>query len=73
MQIIGRVDFSSEITATVRLTVGALVIVDCVSGVCVQTETAVLRHTIGECIKPIYFLNKMDRVFSRTQLQSSKC
>ncbi|KRT80460.1 hypothetical protein AMK59_7585 [Oryctes borbonicus] len=57
----GHIDFSTEVAATVRICDGALIVVDVVEGVCVQTKDAI-KQAYDEQVKMILVINKIDRL-----------
>eukprot|EP00756_Hemistasia_phaeocysticola_P048367 Hpha_TRINITY_DN22798_c0_g1::TRINITY_DN22798_c0_g1_i1::g.34290::m.34290/K14536/RIA1; ribosome assembly protein 1 len=67
----GHVDFSCEVSTAVRLSDGALVLVDAVDGLCSQTRS-VLQQAYREKVRCCLVINKVDLLITKVKISPSE-
>jgi elongation factor 2 len=67
----GHVDFTGKVTRALRAIDGAVVVVDAVEEIMAQTET-VTHQALEERVKPVLFINKLDRLIEEMRLTSAE-
>ncbi|MBI2130380.1 GTP-binding protein, partial [Candidatus Woesearchaeota archaeon] len=67
----GHVDFGGNVTRAMRAIDGTIVLICAVEGVMPQTET-VVKQALRERVKPVLFINKVDRLVKELKLTPEK-